>query len=155
MLCLIFAVVMQAGSVNLGSAPSTVPAGKPQPPAFVQVPQIERVHTVTAPDLDPSTEETHAQMERDIGGHGEAIAGLKVEVENLEKLRQDPDRKDIEDLQKSRDHIEWTWGTIAAIITGAGAMFGAIIWKFGGRIWEEMVKPRIRRYLTAITQNAQ
>lgn len=152
---LLLAVILQSSpNFLLPKAPQTVSQqsvqGTTQP-----IPQISKSHMNTTPDLEPTTEETHAQMERDIGGHGEAIAGLKVQVETLEKLRQDPDRKDIEDLQKSRDHIEWTWGTIAAIITGAGAMFGAIVWKFGGRIWEEMVKPRIRRYLSGTAQNAQ
>jgi hypothetical protein len=149
---LLLAVILQSNpQILLQSAPSTVPS-----PAKLRaagpVPQIDKSHLNTTPDLDPTTEETHAQMERDIGGHGEAIAGLKVQVETLEKLRADPDRKDIDDLKNSRDHIVWSWGILSTVIITLAGTFWALYGKFKAIVWEDSVKPRLKRYLATLIE---
>ena len=144
----------QKREIPIPKAPSTItmPPSKQTP---VQSLQFGQSRINTTPDLDPDTQLTHLQMEGAISGQGVEIINLQNEVANLEKLRADPDRKDIDSLIGSRNHIEWTWGILSTVtITILGTLF-ALYRKFGNIIWVENIKPRIRRQLTDIWQQTQ
>jgi hypothetical protein len=84
-------------------------------------------------------------MGRDIGGLGATIGYLQSDVDNLKKLREDPDRKDIESLLKTKETIS-IWVTAYLSILGT---LGAALWAFGRRIWREMILPRILNAVAA------
>ena len=105
----------------------------------------------TTPTLSADSELiTHAQMERDIGAQASDIGYLKSEVDHLQKQRDDPDRKDIDDLKDSRNHIEWTWGILTTVFLTMAAVLGALYGKFKTIILEDSVKPRIKRYVASL-----
>ena len=109
-----------------------------------QVPVLQAPTHQTTPTLSPDSDvQTHLEMERDLGSHEKAIGDLSERVGSLEKLRQDPDRKDIDDLKSSRDHFEWTWGIAVGIL----GVVSATLWGFKKIIWNEIVKPRLVREL--------
>jgi hypothetical protein len=114
-------------------------AEKPAP----QAPQITRATVSTTPDLAPSTEQTHVQMEHEITVEQQSVIGVEARVSSLEKLRADPDRKDIESLKDLRTHIT-IWVSVSLIVLGF--VVGGI-WKFNGIIWSDIILPRLQKQL--------
>lgn len=113
--------------------------------ARIVVPQLREVETVTVPGLNKNSPIQTYEMGRDIGGLASALGYLQSDVDNLKKLRADPDRKDIDDLKKTVDKVT-VWGTAYL------SVFGAVLIIFGSfakRIWREMVLPRIRNIVMA------
>ncbi len=140
LLALVLQVVPQ---ITMPRAPATLPP-PPQQTQPPKAPQISAGGTNTTPSLELNdTALTHAQMERDIGGQGEAISSVKVRIATLEKLRADPDRKDIESLKELRTTIT-IW--VSAMVIVLGAIFG-FFWKFNGIIWSDIIRPRLKKDL--------
>jgi hypothetical protein len=138
-----------APSIVVPRAPATTITKNPQEP-----PVITSRITNSSGGIreDQVTEMTHAQMERDIGTQSADIGTLKSQVKTLEDLRKDPDRKDIDDLKDSRNHIVWTWGIFSTIVgTLAAAAIGLYV-KFKDLVWEDSIKPRLKKYLIELTQ---
>ena len=99
----------------------------------VPVPQLRESETSTAPNLNKSTPpQSQYEMGRDIGGLASTTGYLQADVDNLKKLREDPDRKDIESLLKTKETIS-IWLTAYLSILGT---LGAFLWAFGMRIWQ-------------------
>jgi hypothetical protein len=144
MFLVLIAVLLQSpAQITIPKAPSTVSpkATERRPEA---VPQIGRIRSNTTPDLDPNAELTHAQMELDIGSEKEAIANLKTQVQTLQSLRADPDRKDIDGLKDTKTYI-----TISSSV-----LFTVAVFLFGFRnvIWSDIIKPRLKKEILGVTQ---
>jgi hypothetical protein len=146
---ILFALILQGASHPpqktpqiVGTTPITV-----TPQAVenynVQVPEIVTPRTRTTPSL---TEEfLHAQMIRDISGQGAEITNLQAQVQTLQSLRTDPDRKDIDSLKDARTRIViflWVLGILGAICGGAIRAFGRVFWR-------DTIVPFLRRSLQA------
>jgi hypothetical protein len=139
---LLLAVILQASPITLQKAPSTVTPQATQKP-HISVPQIESTRNASTPDLDPNTEETHTRMAEDIGEEKEAISTLKTNVSDLSEKREHHDRPDIDDLIASRFHLRLEEGVIAGILT----IVAAILWWAKDFLWNDTIKPRLRRHL--------
>lgn len=96
---------------------------------------IGREKGSTTPSLSPDTE-LHLEMERELGGQGVEIGGLKEKTDELERERNQIDRPDIDSLKLSREHTYW-------IIAGIGSVLGFIFFlrKF---LWGAVL-PYLRR----------
>jgi hypothetical protein len=136
-------------TVTIPKAPSTLSVQTPSAtPIHTQ--EIAGVKTKTTPTLSLDSEVIHAEMERDIGGQGEAIGELKSEVSSLEGNREKIDRPDIDDLKLSRTHFEW-------IVAGMALIVGTI-WFLYERykmiIWNDVIRPRLLRALSPPNDSA-
>jgi len=83
-------------------------------------------------------------MAEDIGTEKEAISNLKVQVQTLQSLRSDPDRKDIDSLKDTKTYI-----TIFASILGT---FLVGVFGFKRIIWSDIIKPRLRKEILGVTE---
>jgi hypothetical protein len=92
-------------------------------------------------------------MEHDITVDEQSVLDMKRRLEELEKLRADPDRKDIDGLKQSRDHIIWTTSILSTVLFTLGATFWALYGKFKLIVWEDSIKPRLKRYLATLMKN--
>jgi hypothetical protein len=144
MVIVLIAVLLQVNPPSQGiaipKAPSTATKQSTEQPP-VSVPQIRAYGSNTTPSLELNAEPTHAQMELDIGTEKEAISTLKGQVQTLETLRLDPDRKDIDSLKELKTRITiWTY-----VISIVGGVVIGFVWKFNRIIWSELIKPRLQR----------
>ena len=67
-----------------------------------------------------------------LGTQGETLGELRARVGQLEEQRQTKDRPDIDDLQQSRTHAEWTVSILVAVLTpviGILAYFRKFFWR--------------------------
>lgn len=122
----------------------------------VQAPPLTGHETSTTPDIgDPFAQETHAQMERDIGTQGSDIGHLRSDVEHLQKQREDPDRKDLDSLIKYRDNFTLICSVLATVIGTLSAVLLFLYGKFGNVVWEDSVRPRLKRYIDELNRQPQ
>lgn len=80
----------------------------------------------------------------DIGGQRQSIYELQTKVSGLENNREKVDRPDIESLKSTRTHIGWTTSILGTVLA---TVFG-LAWGFRKVIWQDSIKPRLRKELT-------
>lgn len=122
-----------------------------QTPNSVTVPnrptlRLRDIQTTTTPNLTPnSLPEMPYEMILKLGGQGAEIGHLQSDVATLQRLRTDPDRKDIDDLKDTKFRIT-VWITVLCTVFGTLAAGCGV---FGGRVWREMILPRIMNAVVA------
>jgi hypothetical protein len=141
-----------------------IQAPAPQPPNFLTTPDYNKTvqrpaveaptpkqilppseHNTT-PTLSLDSEVVHAQLERDIGGQGEAIGELKAKVGSLEDKRENHDRPDINSLQSSRFHLRLLFSLLGIAIL--------VLWWAKGFLWRDTIRPWLRRSLSNEAKSA-
>jgi hypothetical protein len=86
---------------------------------------------------------THTQMAQAIGSQGEAIAAIKENVKTLQDNREKKDRPDIDDLKTTRSHAIWTVSVFTTFIFTVGGL----LWWAKGFIWNDTIRPKLKRAL--------
>ena len=100
---------------------------------------------ITTPHLNPESElMTHYQMGVEVGAQRETTSELKYKVAELEEKREKIDRPDINSLKDSRNHIIWTSSVLGTVFV----TIGGILIGFKKIIWDDIIKPRLRKELT-------
>ena len=143
MLCLVLLVLWQAQATqhtpDLTKANTGIPRTVQSPPQSQRTPLVVKPETPSTPALNENSPfEAGYTLGKEMGEQIEGIGEIKEHVKNLDRAEGE-DRKDINDLGKTREHLYF----LLAIIGTALTLLGAFIKAF----WREMLRPRLRRSL--------
>lgn len=86
---------------------------------------------------------TNYQLGLEVGDQRANIYQLGFKVDELIDKREKHDRPDIDSLLASRTLYHLTWGILSTIFLTATALF----WKLRPVLWEDSIKPRMKKAL--------